>query len=134
MRLFLIVATLFFVGAAFAGNPWCTLTFSAGDVSGVPANSGFLPSTGATVNSGVRFVVRGYDLGGVPWGNSGSKTIFVPTCFYLASGSVMYVRASYVGQVGGERLRSFCYNEKLSTLSQNQYVIPEFPGPLWKPC
>ena len=134
MKFYIALAILLVSGAVFASNPWCAISFSAGSASDVPADSGFLPAEGAALNSGVKYTIRGYNIGGVAWGNSGTKTIFVPSCFYLASGPVIYVQASYVGRVGGPPLRSFCYNEKLSTLFATNFVIPEFPGPLWKPC
>jgi len=131
--LLLLICTLI-VSPVFALSPFCNVTVSAGDVNDVPRSSGFFPEAGPQQNSGVQFVVQSHNVGAVAWNDSKTTQIKVPSCFYLTSGQVLYVRASYVGQIGGPTLTSYCYNERLSTLSATQVYIPTFPGPLWTPC
>lgn len=118
----------------YAGNPLCTVQVSAGEYTAELQQTHFVPSTGPTRGSGVSFRIAGFNVGAVAWGESHTKVLIIPSCFALTSAQVLYARAQYVGQVGGEQLKEYCYNEQLTSLSASEVVLPTFPGPLWRPC
>lgn len=143
MRFWIALALCFGISAAFGyGELGCTIRFSAGSPDDVPADSGFLPPSGATQNSGVMFSVDGKNVGAVGWNGSSTFKMNEGNCYLafkaaLAVNSRVPVQARYISpEMVNHPIPTtpLCSEAMLSKLTALDMIIPPFPSGRWAPC